>query len=403
MSKLNNTQIKNAKSKNKPYSLSDGLGLSLLINPNGSKWWRFRFQFDGKAKMMSLGTYPDVSLSHARAKLMGYRQLVAQGINPIEQQGKEKKENDSVAFEELSKGYLSSIKENVSSYHYKRTESLLRLYSVPKLGNHPIKEVTHQMVQEIIVAISDAGKKESAQKCSSMLNQLFAYAKMRGIVEVNVCKLVETQGLFSSASKRHFPTITEPAQVKALLFNIKEFEGAHSSTKEGLLFMAYTSLRSTNIRHAKWDQIDFENRTMTIAKEEMKIEKRKLHQSEDFVLPLATHTMDLLDEAKRFSGHGKYIFPSIRGDRPMSENAMLVFIRTLGYTKDQFTPHGFRAMFATISNEENNGFDRDLIDAQLAHKVGGSVSQAYNRTDYFNRRIALAQWWADWLDLLSSN
>ena len=87
----------------------------------------------------------------------------------------------------------------------------------------------------------------------------------------------------------------------------------------------------------------------------------------------------------------------------MSENAMLVFVRALGYTKDQFTPHGFRAMFATISNEENNGFDRDLIDAQLAHKVGGSVSQAYNRTDYFNRRIALAQWWADWLDLLSSN
>ena len=152
------------------------------------------------------------------------------------------------------------------------------------------------------------------------------------------------------------------------------------------------------VRPARWEHFNFENNSMTIVKEEMKIKRTALLDADDFKLPLATQTMDLLREVQELSGHNKYIFPSNRGDRPMSENAMLVMIRSLGYTKEEFVPHGFRAMFSTIANAEDNGFDRDLIDAQLAHKVGDQVSQAYNRGDYFNRRIPLVQWWADWLD-----
>jgi len=256
------------------------------------------------------------------------------------------------------------------------------------------------MVQEIIVSLVDAQKIESAKKLNGVLNQVFAYAKIRNLVDTNICKLVEITGLFDSAQKRHFPTITEPKQIKTLLESIKNFEGAHYSTKQGLLFMALTSLRTINVRSARWEQINFKDQTMTIPKEEMKIAKKKLHEANDFVLPLSDQTMVLLEEIKPMSYHGIYIFPSIRGDRPMSENAMLTYIRSLGYTKEQFVPHGFRAMFATIANKEDNGFDRDLIDTQLAHKVGGTVSQSYNRTDYLQQRIPLAQWWADWLDAL---
>ncbi len=403
MSKLNNTQIKNAKSKDKPYSLSDGLGLSLLINPNGSKWWRYRFQFNGKAKMMSLGTYPDVSLANVRKRLLEARELVASGVNPIEQQGSDSPvivAGGSVIFKDISDAWLKSIEPDVSIHHYKRSESLLRLYALPALQNQPIDTITHKDVRALIVALKDADKKESAKKLYGVLKQVFAYAEERDHCEINVCSLIDISSIIKKTAKRKFPTITEPTKIRTLLTNIKDFEGSHYSTKNALLFMALTSLRSNNIRHARWEQIDFENHTMTIAKEEMKIAKKDLHKAEDFRLPLATQTIELLQETMKISGSGIYIFPSIRGNRPMSENAMLAYIRNLGYTKEEFVPHGFRAMFATIANDEDNGFDRDLIDAQLAHKVGGSVSQSYNRTAYFNRRIPLSQWWANWLNII---
>ena len=402
MSKLNNTQIKAAKPKNKPYSLTDGLGLSLLLNPNGSKWWRYRFQFDRKAKMMSLGTYPDVGLADVRRRLAYARELVAQGINPIEVKKQQSiDEVGSILFKDVATSFLRSIENNVSIHHYKRTESLLRLYAIPVLKNHSIDTITYKDIQRILIALADAEKFESAKKLHGVLNQLFDQAVLKEYCETNVCKVVPIKKITENKIKRNFSTITEPPQVKALISNIKDFKGSHYSTKNALLFMARTSLRSVNVRHARWEQIDFDNNTMTIKKEEMKIEKKKLHLAEDFKLPLATQTLALLNEVKKISGHGTYIFPSIRGDKPMSENAMLAYIRSLGYTKDQFTPHGFRAMFATIANSEDNGFDRDLIDAQLAHKVGNSVSQTYNRGDYFNRRIPLAQWWSDWLDIVA--
>ncbi|MCK5848028.1 MAG: integrase arm-type DNA-binding domain-containing protein [Caldisericia bacterium] len=397
MPNLTATQIKNAKTKDKPYTLSDGLGLTILIHPTKSKAWRYRFQFDGKSKMMSLGVYPDVSLSDARTKLMKARELVAQGVNPIEQKTEE--EGGSILFSEVSKRFLESIKPNISTHHYERSESLLRLYATPKLQNHDMQNITDKMLQQIIVALVDAEKIPSAQKMHGVLNQLFAYAKLRNLVDTNVCRLVETTGLFDTAKKRNFPTITEPKKIKLLLENIRNFEGNHWSTKQGLLFMALTSLRSGNIRSAKWKYINFEDRTMTIPKAEMKINRKKLYEAHDFVLPLSTQAMVLLESIKPLSGHGTYIFPSIRGDRPMSENAMLTYIRSLGYTKEQFTPHGFRAMFATIANDKSN-FDRDIIDAQLAHKIGNQVSQAYNRTTYLEKRRELVQWWADWIDSL---
>ena len=398
MSKLTNTQIKNAKKKNKPYSLSDGLGLSLLINPNGTKWWRYRFQFDYKAKMMSLGTYPDVSLANARKRLAEARKMVANRLNPIAEQKPDTELNaSSELFMNIVKMFLAHIKDDISIHHYARSEGLLRLYAIPVLKNQPIDMITYKHVRKVIVSLADSGKKESAKKLYGVFNQLFSYAVLRDHCEVNVCRLIEIKPIVANANKRRFPTITNPTQIKVLLESINGVNNSHYATKMGPLFMALTSLRSTNVRHARWEQIDFKNQIMTIAKEEMKIEKRKLHESEDFMLPLSTPSIKLLKKIQQFSGHGKFIFPSNRGDRAMSENSMLVFIRTLGYTKEEFTPHGFRAMFATIANDQSD-FSREIIDAQLAHKVGDSVSQVYNRTNYLEKRKDLVQWWSDWLD-----
>jgi len=321
MSKLTNTQIKNAKPKDKPYMLSDGLGLSLLIKSSGSKLWRYRFRFDGKAKMMGLGKYPDVSLANARERLKECRELVAGGINPIEQNQQHKAEeehNESrMSLNEAADLYLDHIQPDVSSHHYKRSESLLRLYVRPVIGDTPIEEVTHQDLQRIITNLSNTGKKANAEKLNSVLSKLFSYAKINGFCETNVHRLVETSGLFVSAASKHHPTITEPHEVKALLDNIRSVENGHWSTKYALLFMALTALRSANVRQAKWSMVDFDNAVMTIPASEMKMKAIDKQRADDFKLPLAAQTIDLLDEVKRLSGHGKYIFPSIRGDRPM--------------------------------------------------------------------------------------
>ncbi len=400
---LKDTQIKALKPKDKSYTVADGEGLSLVVNPNKSKKWRYRYRIEGKAKTLSLGAYPEVSIADAREKLRKVRAMVANGIDPSKARKEEKitkviEETKKITFREVKKQWLDSIESNVSTHHYKRSESLMRLYAMPVLEDQQMEDITYKDVRAIIVALDDSGKKESAMKLYGALNKLFSYATHHDYCEVNVCKLIEIKAVVVDQVTKHFKTITEPDAVKLLLENIKNFEGGHYSTKFGLLFMALTSLRSTNVRSARWKYIDFKNKTMTIPKEEMKIKKTKMEDSEDFVLPLADQTIDLLKKVKQFSGHGKYIFPSIRGDRPMSENAMLVMIRSLGYTKEEFVPHGFRAMFSTIANDEENGFSNELIDAQLSHKVGNKVSQSYNRGNYFSRRIPLAQWWADWLD-----
>lgn len=401
MSKLTNTEIKNAKSRDKAYSLSDGLGLSLQINPNKTKYWRFRFQFEGKAKLMSFGTYPDVSLVDARVRREEERKKIAKGTNPITK-NQQTGEGGSMVFEAVVKKFLQQLEPKVSEAHYKRSKSLFRLYAIPELQNQRMDEISHKDIKRIIVSLVDAEKVETAKKLHSMFLQVFGYAVDREICEENVVRRIEYQkDFFTNVNKRKSPTITEPAQIKMLMENIREFEGNHHSTKSALLFMAYTSLRSANVRHARWEQIDLEGRTMTIKKEEMKIKKSALAEAEDFKLPLATQTIELLNEIKKITGDGTYIFQSNRGDRPMSENAMLVYIRNLGYTKEQFVPHGFRAMFSTITNANDNGYDRDLIDAQLAHVTGNIVSRTYNRGDLFNRRVPLVQWWADWLDSLS--
>ncbi len=397
---LKDTQIKALKPKDKTYLVSDGNGLSIVVNTNGSKKWRFRYYFEKKAKTLSLGSYPEVGIAEARKRLFVAREKVAAGINPSEEKKIEKLEevkSNTFTFSKVADDYLKSRDGKVSTHHYERSESLLRLYAKPKLGTLPIDSITHKEIKALIVSLVDMDKKASAKKLSGVLKQVFDYAEARDHVEVNVCNLLNISTLITDYNPKKFSTITKPEEIQALMKNIEGYSG-HYTTKKAMQFMALTSLRSANVRGAKWDHIDFTKKVMTVPKEEMKIEKKRLADAEDFKLPLSTQTMALLEEMKMLSGHGTYIFPSIRGDKAMSENALLSMVRYMGYGKDQFTPHGFRAMFATIANQEGE-FNLEIIDAQLAHKVGGAVSQSYNRTTYLEKRRKLVQWWADWLEL----
>lgn len=393
---MKDTQIKALKPKEKSYAKSVGDGLSIVVNPNGSKKWRLRYYFKKKPKNLSLGSYPALSLADARMKVHDFKKALEDGTDPA---AKKKEDSQaaikSISFADVGDAYLVSRGDNVSSHHLERSESLLRLYAKPVLGDEPIEDITHKDIKNVIINLSNMGKKASAKKLFGVLKQVFDYAELHDYVEVNICNLLNPSTLITDYIPKKHSTLLKPKEIKQLMKSIENYEG-HYSTKRALQFMALTALRSFNVRSAKWEYISFDDALMTIPKEDMKIEKKKLEDSHDFKLPLSKQAMKILDEMKPLSGNGTYIFPSIRGDRPMSENALLVMVRNMGYTKDQFTPHGFRAMFSTISNQEGD-FNIELIDAQLAHKVGNTVSQRYNRSDYLKKRYTLAQWWANWL------
>lgn len=382
---LKDTQIKSLKPREKTYLVADGNSLYVVVNPNGSKKWRFRYRFDGKAKTLSLGSYPEIKAAEARERLRSARELVANGIDPSKRRREEKKEGTQT-FEEVSAAYLNSREGNVSTHHYKRSESLLRLYAIPRFKHTPIEEITHKDIKALIVGLSETGKKASAKKLFSVLKQVFDYAEMKDYVEVNVCGLLNPRNMIVDYTAKKHSTITDAGEIKVLMENIRNYTG-HFATKKAMEFMAHTSLRSYNVRAAKWEYV--KDGVMIIPGREMK-------GGEEFRLPLSTQVLELINEMRPLTGHGRYIFPSLRGDRPMSENALLSMVRGMGYSKEQFTPHGFRAMFSTIANEAGD-FSLEVIDAQLSHKVGNVVSQAYNRGDYFEKRKRLAQWWSDWL------
>lgn len=378
----------------KPYAVADGDGLSLVVNPNGSKKWRFRYRMKGPngliEKTLSLGSYPEVGAKEARERLREVRELVSNGIDPSKERQKEKiQPTGDILFRDVVKEYLHSREGNVSHHHYERSESLLRLYATPKFGSIPVADITHKDIKPVIVALSESNKKSSAKKLFGVLKQVLEYAEMKDYVDVNVCNLLKTSTMIKDHKVRHHASIKKPADIKKLMKNIKKYDG-HFSTKLALEFMAYTALRSYNVRSAKWSQI--EGKEMFIEAEEMK-------NGEEFRLPLSKQALRVLKEIKPLTGHGTYIFPSIRADRPMSENALLAMVRNMGYTKDQFTPHGFRSMFSTIANDKGH-FNREVIDAQLSHKVGDTTSRSYNSADYVKKRRDLVQWWADWLEAL---
>ena len=389
---LNNNIIKNLPPKEIRYSISDERGLYLEIMPNGKKSWRFRYSFQGKKNKLSLGSYPEITLSDARKKRDELRVQLANGIDPQEKRRQEKALTDEkYHFENIAREWHKKFKSRWTEGHTELTLTRLEKNIFPYLGKVPISEITPPKLLEVLRLIEKRGALETAKRVRGICSMVFRYAIACGLAERDSAQ--DLQGALTPPKGKHLASITDPKKVGQLLRDLANCK-SHFSVYCALQLAPLVFVRPGELRHAEWEEFNFEEKIWRIPAHKMKM--RSTH-----LVPLSKQAIDILLELKPLTGEGKYVFPSIRSKTiPMSENTLTVVLRRLGYSGEEMTVHGFRSMASTLLNEL--GWNRDAIERQLAHCERDSVRAAYNYAEFLPERRRMMQAWADYLEELKN-
>lgn len=386
--------VQSAKAKEKSYKLSDSGGLYIEISPNGGKWWRYKYRYEGKEKRISLGTFPDVSLAKARENHTAARKLLADGINPSEDRKikkatkKLKAEN---SFEQVARAWVKSHMQNKADSHKNKVLRRFEIYLFPWIGDKPIADISAPQFLEVIRRIEKLNIAETAKRTLQTAGQVFRYAVQNGFTLRDVT--ADLKGALAPTTKTHMAAFTEPKDVAELLRAIDAFKGSFSVSC-ALRLSPLVFVRPGELRMAKWCDIDLE-----AAEWRYLVSKTKTNH----LVPLATQAVAILRELHPLSGHGEYVFQGGHSHlRPMSEAAVNAALKRIGYnTQTEITGHGFRAMARTLLHERLN-YDPHIIEHQLAHTVPDNLGGAYNRTKFIAQRKVMMQNWADYLDALKS-
>lgn len=392
---LTDTACKNAKPKEdgKPTKLSDEKGLFLLVNTTG-KYWRLAYRFNQKQKTLALGVYPEVTLKQARDKRDEARRLLAEGIDPGEHRKivkATKALNAENTFEAVAREWFAKYKPTWTDGHAERIIRRMERDLFPWLGNRPIAEIEAPELLANLQRIERRGAIETAHRAMQNAGQVFRYAIATGRAKRNPA--TDLVGALSPVVKTSFPTITDPAKIAELLRAIDGYQGT-LETRCALRLAPLVFVRPGELRQAEWREIDLDNAVWVIPAERMKM--REKH-----VVPLSRQAVEILRELHPLTGNGNYVFPGARSNkRPMSENTVNAALRRLGYDKDTMTGHGFRHMASTLLNEQ--GWNRDAIERQMAHAERNSIRATYNYAEYMPERIKMMQAWADYLDGLKA-
>ncbi len=390
---LTDTACRNAKAleKSKPIKLFDERGLFLIVTPKGGKWWRFKYRFEGKEKLLSLGTYPDVPLADARERREAARKLLAQGTDPgaARKEGQAKAEADALTFEVVARQWYEKKRPFWTPGTAERILRRLDKDLLPPLGGTPIKKVTPRQILDAVGIIEQRGCKETARRALQDCGSIFKYAFANTLIAMD--PMPATRGAIVSAPVVHHPSITEPRAVGGLMRALWGYEGS-PVTSAALKLAALTFVRPGELRHAEWSEIDTEAA-------EWRIPAHKMKMRSPHIVPLSRQALEVLVALRPLTGIGGYLFPSERTiERPMSENTVNAALRRLGYAKEEMTGHGFRSMASTLLNER--GWNRDAIERQLAHAERNGVRAAYNYAEFMPERRRMMQAWADYLDAL---
>ncbi|WP_374972751.1 tyrosine-type recombinase/integrase [Spongiibacter marinus] len=391
--KLTATAVKEAKPKSKAYKLSDGGGLYLAVQANGAKYWRYKFRFTGKEKLLALGVYPKVSLKDARAKHRDAQDLLEAGIDPTMQKQLNKLAALTAAensFKAVALEWFEGQKRVWAEGHSGKVDRMMTKDLFPYLGNRPIKEITSPELLAVLRRIESRGAREAAKRTKQIAGQIFRYGVATGRCERDPSQ--DLNGALAPNITKHRAAVTDPKEVGPLLNALDGYQGT-AVVNAALRLAPLTFVRPGELRQAKWADIDFD-------KAEWRFFVTKTHV--EHIVPLSTQAMAILRDLYPLTCNSEYIFPSARAlSRPMSDNAVLAAMRRMGIEKNEMSGHGFRAMARTILDEELH-FRADYIEHQLAHNVRDAHGRAYNRTAHLPERKKMMQAWSDYLDNLKA-
>jgi len=390
---LTDTAIKNAKAKEKPYKLADEKGMFLLINPNGSKYFRMDYRFEGKRKTLALGVYPETSLKQAREKRDEAKQQISDGIEPCENKKAiklAKADNAANSFEVVAREWYERNMADKSESHQKRTLGMIERDLLPSLGSKPIADIKAPELLATLRKIEERGAIESARRTLHIFGQVTRYAIATGRIEVDISQFL--RGSLRTVNTGHFSAITNPKELGGLLRAIDGYTGS-KVVKTALQIAPLVFVRPSELRGMEWEHLDFK------AKEWRYLVTKTNVQH---IVPLSNQVIKALENLQPLTGHGRFVFPSERtpdGSRCMSDVALLAALRRMGFSKDEVSMHGFRATARTLLDEVL-GFRPDFIEHQLAHAVRDPNGRAYNRTAHLEERRKMMQSWANYLDNL---
>jgi len=390
---LTDAKVRKAKAGEKPYKLFDGDGLFLLVKPNGGKYWRFKYRFAKKENVLAFGTYPEISLLEARQQRLDARKALANGIDPkIQQKAKKQAGTDENGFEVVAREWYGKNLHTWTPGHAKTIISRLESNVFPYIGKRQVIDITAPEVLRVLRRVENRGAIESAHRIRTVCGQVFRYAVATGRADRDPTG--DLKGALPPKQEKHMAAITDPVQFGGLLRAIGGYEGSFI-VKCALQIQAYTFVRPGELRHAEWQEIDLDGALWSLPAEKMKMKQ-------PHIVPLSNQAVDILKELHPLTGASRYVFPNGRTlARPMSENGILAALRSMGYTKDQMTGHGFRAAARTMLDEVLQQ-RLDLIEHQLAHAVKDPNGRAYNRTAHLEARKIMMQLWADYIDGLKA-
>lgn len=407
INKLTTAKIAGFQPKARQYTQADGMSLTMIVHPNGGKYWRFRYRFMGIQKMIGCGTYPTVTVTEAREKRDEYRAMLRQGRDPAELRDQLRDERDAIRFSHYANAWVEKFLRTKTVKTRKQAQGRLEKWVTPKIGNYPVPAVTRQTVVKVLRTIEDAGVIETARRVRSLLDRIFENAVNEGLISSNpvppasTLEKVETNG---------FAFICDQGRYTRMLKDIARY-GGNAIVKYALQFLSLTAVRPGELRLARWNEIDWQNAQWVIPAERTKMRR-------EHIVPLSDPAMDILRVLWQRTGGGTEFIPwrgetripnnpatrkrlgdyifTINGRNPISDGTLNKALRTMGYDKTKHVGHGFRKSFSTIMNER--GFNGDDIELQLAHLDKNKIRGIYNKAMRLEARRELMDRWGEYFE-----
>ncbi len=380
----------------KPQKYFDGRGLFLLVEATGNYKWRYKYRFAGKETSISLGLYPEVSLKLARQKRDEARMRIGAGVNPARERKDAKVAaafGNANTFKAVSEEWLATRKPRWSEAHFGRESRRLQLWAYSDLGSTPINAISVQDVSRCLKKVQDLQKIETAHRVLSLIQRVFTHARLTGRLESN--PTLELRGSLVQTNTKGFAAITDEPGIRDLLRAIEAYDGS-VIVKLALRLAPLVFVRPGELRRAEWAEFD-------LAKARWEIPASKMKGRRAHVVPLSKQALAVLDDARRLTGDGRYVFPGLRSRlKPLSDAALLNALRRMGYGPEAMTVHGFRKMASTRLHSAEL-FPSDAIERQLAHQEGNAIKAIYNFSTHIETRTKMMQWWADYLDKLGKS